>query len=738
MGRYAKAHVHKLHGTHVKGKEHHGMNHHAHGVNKENGGDPFGTGTGSWMTGVAYQKENDAAAVGARVSAAFGRTVAANAQAPGAPYGPSSVGEHVKAKRKALSAGAAKRGNGGAGGARSPPGNAAKFRVFSDHPGDKDKSPGSSGGKGTSKTARRKSRPMSASPYAASPAGAGGISVGSHQGDAAHSATFSGTATRSLREKVEAYREQVSAYEERVTAYEEKVTVMRQEREALELENAAKDDELVALRKRVESLEAVVVHSSSRDAVEGAHDGEVRIVSPDWSPPHHAPAPALVDDSPPMPSIFDRIQISDDEEEEEEEDVGPDDDSETERDVSVGVGVGAKMSSTFPGGGEGGAAAAELTATGKSAAVEMAAAMAAAAGAARYGVGGGLEDDVGEEHEGAEASSDLLADELRMLTAESEGLDAFGISDEEGEEEEKRHREVAGDTAASNSFDAETAPAPPPSPPPPSEEVGGFAAFKKRQQAKLSSPRAPVSSPPKRLMPCGGCRAVVQLSAENEQLRAKCEQLEAAVEECTRGAQQYAARYAFMVLDEDRDGLVGVEELLRMELFASYAQTVVERIHAHFDYTSGVHGQFNVEDFCRLSAMTEDRHSKQAQAFWFRIADVDGDGVLGIHDIKWLYDQIWKDEGSCISLEDLVCQVYDMAGKPPPWRSGATGRGRDGGYNPYGFGRGVGAPGGADGIRLSEIRRSKLGSGIFGILVNHNDMLLRRSTAEFSKSDVPM
>lgn len=172
------------------------------------------------------------------------------------------------------------------------------------------------------------------------------------------------------------------------------------------------------------------------------------------------------------------------------------------------------------------------------------------------------------------------------------------------------------------------------------------------------------------------------------------------------------------VLDADRNGLIGVDELLRFELFASYGQTVVERIHAHFDYTSGVHGHLNVEDFVRLSAMTEERGSKQSQAFWFRIVDVDGDGVLGTHDIKWLYDQIWKDEATCISFEDLVCQVYDMAGKPPP----------------RGIGRGLGV----DGVTLSDIRKSRLAPGIFGILTNHNDMLLRRSTAEFSKTDVPM
>jgi hypothetical protein len=45
------------------------------------------------------------------------------------------------------------------------------------------------------------------------------------------------------------------------------------------------------------------------------------------------------------------------------------------------------------------------------------------------------------------------------------------------------------------------------------------------------------------------------------------------------------------VMDADRDGLVGVDELLRFELFASYGQTVVERVHAHFEYTSGFHGR---------------------------------------------------------------------------------------------------------------------------------------------------
>ena len=39
---------------------------------------------------------------------------------------------------------------------------------------------------------------------------------------------------------------------------------------------------------------------------------------------------------------------------------------------------------------------------------------------------------------------------------------------------------------------------------------------------------------------------------------------------------------------------------------------------------------------------------------------------------------------------------------------------------------------------LADLRRCGLAPGVFGLLLNHGDMLLRRSTAEFSDRDVPM
>ena len=188
----------------------------------------------------------------------------------------------------------------------------------------------------------------------------------------------------------------------------------------------------------------------------------------------------------------------------------------------------------------------------------------------------------------------------------------------------------------------------------------------------------------------------------------------------------------FERLDSDGDGKITLDDLLRAELFASYAQPVVERIfeqwtHSRFATTTSAMDDENAhkkkthidaESFRALRDWTE-RKSRSAESsrFWFRVVDVDGDGVLSRHDIKWLYDAVYKDETTCVSLEDLTCQIFDMAGADGSARGDAL--------------RG--------GITCAAVRGSRLADGIFGILCNHDDMLLRRSTAEFSNEHaVPM
>ena len=257
------------------------------------------------------------------------------------------------------------------------------------------------------------------------------------------------------------------------------------------------------------------------------------------------------------------------------------------------------------------------------------------------------------------------------------------------------------------------------------------------------------------LVPCAAC---ADRAARLDAAVAEKDELVSAAAASAALAREYRARMHHARLDRDGDGYVGLDELLRHELFASYSQAVVERIHAFFPYGDrGKHGSLDEHDFVKLTSWTEDRTTRDAQRFWFAIVDVDGDGVVGAHDVKWLYDSIWKgDAGSCVSLEDLVCQIADMTGAR--CRSGA-GRGdagdstRSASTAPRFAPR---PPGSAAsrvptrvpsqsprkaavvGPSLADLRRCGLAPGVFGLLVNHGDMLLRRSTAEFSDRDVPM
>lgn len=64
-----------------------------------------------------------------------------------------------------------------------------------------------------------------------------------------------------------------------------------------------------------------------------------------------------------------------------------------------------------------------------------------------------------------------------------------------------------------------------------------------------------------------------------------------------------------------------------------------------------------------------------------------------------------------VSFEDLMNQIRDMVGQPQQPALGFT---------------------------CAELRASKLGSGVLGLLTNHNNMLLQRSTAEWGRGEYPL
>jgi hypothetical protein len=76
------------------------------------------------------------------------------------------------------------------------------------------------------------------------------------------------------------------------------------------------------------------------------------------------------------------------------------------------------------------------------------------------------------------------------------------------------------------------------------------------------------------------------------------------------------------------------------------------------------------------------------------------------------YDAVDKSSARyVVSFEDLMNQIRDMVEQQQHPQQGFT---------------------------CAELRASKLGSGVLGLLTNHNNMLLQRSTAEWGRGEYPL
>ena len=208
---------------------------------------------------------------------------------------------------------------------------------------------------------------------------------------------------------------------------------------------------------------------------------------------------------------------------------------------------------------------------------------------------------------------------------------------------------------------------------------------------------------------------VERTRSEMEMVQQEYQKLEFAFEESEAQRSEYEKRCYFLLLDSDNDGLIHLPELATHEVLLPYAPELLEICFSNWNYQSGIRNLMSWEDFSLFFQYVEEKTTKSSQTYWFNVLDVDGDGYVGIHDMRWLYDKVDKSEHQgCIEFEDLLCQLYDMVRPQDPSR----------------------------GFTLSELRKSKLSTGIIGILTNHNHMLLRRSTSEWATSsrspDLPL
>lgn len=204
-------------------------------------------------------------------------------------------------------------------------------------------------------------------------------------------------------------------------------------------------------------------------------------------------------------------------------------------------------------------------------------------------------------------------------------------------------------------------------------------------------------------------RQLKQVQSLYEYSQQDLRDIEEVLKETDQQRREYAARYAFMLLDQDSDGFISQLHVELYDVFSCYSSEVLKLCFRDWRFTSGFKGFLNIEDFVRFTDLAEDRTTRESQRFWFHVLDLDGDGYVSYQDMKFFYDAV--DQGQCeaVTFEDLKNQIVDMVN-----------------------------PRSKKGFTCMELWKSKLGAGVIGLLTNHNNMLLQRTTAEWGKGDFPL
>lgn len=127
----------------------------------------------------------------------------------------------------------------------------------------------------------------------------------------------------------------------------------------------------------------------------------------------------------------------------------------------------------------------------------------------------------------------------------------------------------------------------------------------------------------------------------------------------------YVIYCTFWELDSDHDFLLDKDDLLKYDGHALSRRTV-DRIFSEIatKFTSAVPGKMGYEDFIRFLLCDQDRQTDRSMEYWFNMFDLDGDGCIRDHEMKYFYEeQVQRME--CLNYDtipfaDVLCQMNDM------------------------------------------------------------------------------
>lgn len=127
----------------------------------------------------------------------------------------------------------------------------------------------------------------------------------------------------------------------------------------------------------------------------------------------------------------------------------------------------------------------------------------------------------------------------------------------------------------------------------------------------------------------------------------------------------YVIYCTFWELDTDHDFLLDKDDLLKYDGHALSRRTV-DRIFSETPtrFTSTVPGKMGYEDFIRFLLCDQDRQTDRSMEYWFHMFDLDGDGCIRDHEMRYFYEE-QAQRMDClgydtISFGDIMCQMNDM------------------------------------------------------------------------------
>jgi len=133
----------------------------------------------------------------------------------------------------------------------------------------------------------------------------------------------------------------------------------------------------------------------------------------------------------------------------------------------------------------------------------------------------------------------------------------------------------------------------------------------------------------------------------------------------------YVAFCKFWDLDVDNDGFITRDELLKHN-DSSISHIVIDRFFnsSFYPRSSTKKSQIDFVAFVYFLISCEDKTSKTAINFWFKICDLDDDGILSVHEIEQLYElqyEQMKIQGhEIIPFDDIYRQLVDMINPENP------------------------------------------------------------------------